>query len=555
MLSITILALLCPCLLSYRARAGPAGPAHASGPEVQLDQARVIGTANDSVESFLGIPYAQPPVGDLRFRLPRAIDTYTGTVDATALGNQCFQQGLQLPPGLPAEVLEVAGPLVAVAGQGANVTQSEDCLYINVVRPENVSADAKLPVLFWIHGGAFSYGSNAISLYNGSAVVKRSVELNEPVIWVALNYRLNVFGFLGGEEVQKDGVANLGLHDQRAALRWTNKYIASFGGDPGKVTVWGESAGAMSVFMHMAINAGNTEGLFRAAIMSSGSALPTGTNTSDLQETYNVILGEIGCTNASDSLACLRGVSAGSLSAAASKIQNGLGYSGVATVYMPRTDGVFLMEPPQQLALSGQVANVPYIIGDVKDEGTLFSLGSFNVTTDDEFASYISQEWFPGSTVSEMNTLLKLYSSDPAAGSPFDTGNANAFTPQYKRIAGVQGDWGFHAPRRLLLNNTSQKKDVYNFQYAQGGYPVLGDVHASDLFNVLGPGDMTDYFVRFVNHLDPNGQTGVQWPSYNTTSRLTLQFNDGSTPLNVTVDDERLTGTEELTRLSLLFPL
>ncbi|RPD58749.1 carotenoid ester lipase precursor [Lentinus tigrinus ALCF2SS1-6] len=493
-------------------------------------------------------------VNDLRLRLPEPIERYTGILDATTFGNQCIQEEWQLPQGLPDEVSELVRPILARISQSVpNVTESEDCLNINVVRPTNVSKDAKLPVLVWIYGGGFTYGSNAVPEYNGVGVVKRSIELNEPIIWVAMNYRLNVFGFLGGEQVKKAGVGNLGLQDQRVALRWVNKYIASFGGDPTKVTIWGESAGSNSVLMHMATNGGNTEGLFRAAIMSSGSAPPTD-DISDIQDIYDTLVDEVDCLNATDSLACLRGVSVESLSAAAIKIQNEFGMKALYS-FIPRADGVFLTRPAGQLVLEGQVAHVPYIIGDVKDKGTLFSIGALNISTDDEFADYVSQQWFPELTVSNLQALLSLYSSDPAAGSPFDTGDANALTPQYKRIAAVLGDWRFHAPRRLLLDATSRRRDAYSFLYARGGLPALGVVHTSDLSNALGPGDMTDYFVRFVNHLDPNGHTGVQWPLYNATSRITLQFNDGSTPLDIAVDSQRLEGTEELTKLSLRFPL
>ncbi|KAI0688202.1 carotenoid ester lipase precursor [Cerioporus squamosus] len=531
-----------------------------------------VGAVSGSVESFLGVPYAQPPVGELRLRLPQLLESYNGTLDATTYGNQCLQQVSSSQPNLPAEVAQSLAPLLATFSQSANVTQSEDCvcsqcrsvdwnadsipgsLNLNIVRPANVSADAKLPVLFWIYGGGYSVGSNSVLGYNGTAIVQRSIELNEPVIFVALNYRLSVLAFLGGKEVKEAGIGNLGLQDQRAALRWVNKYISRFGGDPSKVTIWGESAGSSSAFLQLFANDGDNEGLFRAAIMNSGFALSTG-DIDEIQGTYDSVVDQVGCSNATDTLACLRLVPAETLLATATGFPTFTDYAGLVSPLSPRADGVFITVPPYQQTAMGKIADVPFIVGDVKDEGTIFAFGSLNVTTDDEVASYISEFWFPGSSPEDLSSLLQLYPSDPAAGSPFNTGSANAFSPQYKRIAALTGDWFFNAPRRQLLDRVSANKTVYNFVSARANFAGVGYPHTSDLLNAFGPGDMTDYFIRFVNDLDPNGASGVYWPPYNATARLTLQFDDGSVPLNVTVDDQRLAGTDELSSLIGRFPI
>ncbi|KAI0689210.1 alpha beta-hydrolase [Cerioporus squamosus] len=498
-------------------------------PSVTLDQASVTGITDGLVESFLGIPYAEPPVENLRLQLPRLIDSDNGTLEASAFGNQCFQQTAEALGNLPPEVLQGLGLLLELLSQVTNVTESED---------SNVSADAKLPVLFWIYGGGFTDGSNALTAYNGTVI---------PVIYVALNYRLNAFGFLGGNEIKEAGLGNIGLQDQRTALRWVHKFISAFGGDPYKVTIWGESAGSISVFFHLYANGGDTEGLFRA-IMSSGTSLPTADIT-EAQDTYDFVVDRVGCSNASDTLACLRTVPADNLLAAANDTLIIGGFTGLSSPFLPQADGVFITMPPMQLPLKAKIADVPFVVGDTKDEGTFFSFGSLNITTDGEFASYVSQILFPGSSPADLGALLRLYPSDPAAGSPFDTGSANAFSPQYKRIAAVQGDWFFHGPRRQLLDKVSAKRGVYNFLSARGNLTGVAEVIA------LRGGDMADYFIRFVNHLDPNAPTGVQWPQYKPDARSTLQFNDGSVPLNVTVDDQRLAGIEELTSLALRFPL
>ncbi|KAI0681827.1 carotenoid ester lipase precursor [Earliella scabrosa] len=531
----------------------PFASALEDGPTVRLDEATVIGTRRGSVESYLGIPFAQSTTDELRLALPKLLASYNRTINATTFGNQCIQQPLLLEPNVPPELLQDVAPLVSAFTSNPDVPQSEDCLNLNVIRPANISAETKLPVLFWIHGGGFALGSNAITTYNGSAVVQRSIDIGEPIIFVAINYRLNVFGFLGGEEVREAGLGNLGLHDQRAALRWVRQHISAFGGDPTKVTIWGESAGSISVALQMLTNNGDPEGLFRAGIMSSGSLVPTGDIT-DLQGTYDLVVDQVGCSGASDTLACLRTVSSDSLLVAANMTPSLTSFGGLAIPYMPRADGVFIPEPIHQLARDGALAQVPFIIGDVKDEGTLFSLGSFNITTDAEFADYIAQVWFPGASESDLALAIELYPSDPAAGSPFDTGDAYAFSPEYKRIAALQGDWFFHAPRRELLNLYSATQPTYNYLSARGSFPGVGDVHGSDLLIAFGPGDITNYLVRFVNDLDPNEGSDLHWPLFNVIYRATLQLDDGDTPLEITADVQRMNGTDELFQLSSRFP-
>ncbi|KAI0699614.1 carotenoid ester lipase precursor [Cerioporus squamosus] len=530
-----------------------ADQAHDVTNTVKLGQANVVGTVEGAVEKFLGIPYAQPPLGELRLRLPQLLDSYNGTVDATSFGNQCFQQSSPLPSNIPPEIVLGVLALSPLLSQNGSVPQSEDCLNLNIIRPANVSADAKLPVLFyyvkWIYGGGFSGGSNAMPGYNGTAIVQRSINIGEPVIFVAVNYRLHVFGFLGGREVKEAGIGNLGLQDQRTALRWVQKFIPFFGAI---LRNWGESAGSSSVFFHLFANNGDPEGLFRGGIMNSGTSTPTG-DISDLQHTYDFVVQQVGCSNATDSLACLRTVSADSLLAAANLTGAVTGFKGLAgSPWLPRGDGVFVTQPPEQLAVHGKAANVPFIVGDVRDEGTLFSVGNLNITTEQELVSYLKTFWFPGASSSDIETILKLYPSDPAAGSPFGTGKLNAFTPEYKRIAAIEGDF-FHAGRRHLLERLSSTQAAYNFLSARKFVPGLGVAHGTDLFDAFGPGDMTDYFIRFVRRLDPNGRSGVQWPRYDTSSRKTLQFNDGSTPVNVTADTERLAGTSALFDLGLRF--
>lgn len=146
---------------------------------------------------------------------------------------------------------------------------SEDCLYINVVRPAGIDPAAQLPVAVWIHGGGLTMGGSADRRYNLSFIVQNSVDLGIPIIAVSFNYRLAVFGFISGPEVQAEGATNLGFRDQRLALRWIKENIAGFGGSPEKVTLWGESAGAVSINAQLFAYNGEAQSLFSALVLLS----------------------------------------------------------------------------------------------------------------------------------------------------------------------------------------------------------------------------------------------------------------------------------------------
>ncbi|KAA1472212.1 carotenoid ester lipase precursor [Dentipellis sp. KUC8613] len=523
----------------------------ASGPTVQLDNGTFIGQASGKVNKFLGIPFAQPPTGDLRFRLPKPNDPYSGTQTVTAFGPSCPQQDITIPipPGLAQDAVDFLVNTV----YGLIFPDSEDCLTINVVAPATAKPGDKLPVVTWIFGGGFELGGT--STYDGASIVQKSIDLGEPVVYVSMNYRVSAFGFLASDEVKQAGVGNLGLQDQREALRWIQKYISSFGGDPTKVTIWGESAGAISVALHLLTNGGNTEGLFRAAFMESGSPIPVG-DISHGQPYYNDLVQRTGCTGSSDTLECLRQVPYSKLKAAVDKSPSIFAYQSLALAWLPRADGVFLKDTPQNLVQQGSVANVPFITGDCDDEGTLFSLSTLNVTTEQQVHDYLKQIYFPQGSDAELAAILKAYPSDLTQGSPFNTGILDALSPQYKRLAALQGDAVFQAPRRFFLQQRSGKQNTWSFLSKRlKALPFLGSVHASDILNVYGGGDMADYLVRFAANLDPNGNTGINWPKYTTESPNLLTFLDGSTPLTITQDTYRSDGFNALTKLSLEHPI
>ncbi|EIW81505.1 carotenoid ester lipase precursor [Coniophora puteana RWD-64-598 SS2] len=529
----------------------PTRAAKRAGPTVRLDDATVTGVANGTVNKFLGIPYVQPPIGSLRLRQPHPITSYNQSFSATTYGPICPQQlqKLVLPDDVPAIVSEEMGSI----GAPVDLPISEDCLTVNIIAPADATPDSKLPVVLWIFGGGFEIGYPSST--DGSILVNQSVSLGTPVVYVSLNYRLNIFGFLASEEVQDAGIGNLGLQDQRQAMRWFQQYITQFGGDPSKVTIWGESAGAISVGAQLVANKGNNEGLFRAAIMDSGAPLWLG-NITHGQPYYDHIVDETGCSNSSDTLDCLRNAPFEALMSATNSTPNMFSYQALATAWIPRVDGVFLTDNPQQLVKQGSIADVPFINGVNDDEGTLFSFTTLNVTTDDELLTYIQTYYAPNATSDEIEHVLSSYSSDPVYGSPFNTSNQNALTPQFKRIAAVLGDMTFQGPHRFLLQERSAMQPTWAYLYKRGkSTPYLGSDHGSELTNAYGGGDLAAYFIRFVANLDPNGNNvDVEWPKYTTDSPSLLTLLDGDIPLNITQDDYRVEAIQAMNALMLKYP-
>ncbi|KAF5385567.1 hypothetical protein D9757_006799 [Collybiopsis confluens] len=515
-----------------------------AGPTVTLDSATVTGTTFGNVQKFLGIPFAQPP---------------------------CPQQAIKLPliSGLPAAAVD----FIVNSIWGFVFPADEDCLSINIVKPSSAGPTSKLPVVVWIFGGGFEIGGT--SMYDGSSIVERSLELDEPVIYVSMNYRLAAWGFLASKEVKDARVGNLGLQDQRLALRWVQKYIGAFGGDPTKVTIWGESAGAVSVALQMAI----------LIMYDMGSTFPSWLHGIGLAHSswgyherpemylwilnlllykdneafadYDQIVAATGCSGSSDTLVCLRGVDFDTLKSAVDNTPSVFEYQSLNVAWLPRVDGVFLKDDPQKLVQAGQVAAIPIINGDCDDEGTLFALSSLNVTTQEALATYIQTEFLVGTSTAEINELLSVYPADITQGSPFDTSILNAITPEFKRIAAILGDAAFQAPRRFFLQSVSGKQNVWSYLNKRlKSLPILGSVRIGKLsLPLAGGGDMVDYLVRFVATLDPNGNTGINWPQYTTANPNMLQFNDGLIPLSLSLDNYRAAAINYTTQLLLKYPL
>ncbi|GAB1218342.1 hypothetical protein ATERTT37_007596 [Aspergillus terreus] len=222
----------------------------------------------------------------------------------------------------------------------------------------HVSPAAKLPVMAWVHGGGFLSGSANDLRYNGSFLVDTSVKMGTPVIFASFNYRLGALGMLAGSEAEKAGSTNIFLHDQRQALAWIQENIAEFGGDPSRVTIFGESAGAISIGLHVIAYGGRDDGLFSAAIMESGNPYygKLITRKADKEASFQSLLAATNCTRALDSLACLRSAPVSSmLEAVSSPIS---------------VDGEILPESGAIAMDKGHFAKVPTIVGTNRNEGT-----------------------------------------------------------------------------------------------------------------------------------------------------------------------------------------
>ncbi|KAJ7628831.1 carotenoid ester lipase precursor [Roridomyces roridus] len=538
--------------LLFQARA--AVGAALAAPTIKLDNGVFTGTvASSNTQSFLGIPFALPPIGNLRLNLPVPNAPYNGSFTATAIGLACPQQAIDLPilTGLPSEVVDdVVNSIFGIV-----FPDSEDCLTINVIKPATATSTSKLPVLAWIFGGGFELGST--EMYDGTALVERSIALGEPIVYVSMNYRVSAFGFMPGKEVRAAGVGNLGLQDQREALRWVQKYITAFGGDPTKVTIWGESAGAISVSLQMLANGGDTEGLFRGGFMQSGSPVPVGPIENG-QKYYDAMVEQTGCSGAADTLACLRTVPYAQFKAAQNASPGIFAYQSLVLAWLPREDGVFLTDNPQLLIQQGKVANVPIVTGDCDDEGTLFSLSTVNITTDAQFLTYIKQFWLPEATDAQGAQLNSVYPSDLPDGSPFNTGLLNGLTPQFKRIAAFQGDAVFQAPRRFFQNALSGKQNMWAFLNSRlKAVPLLGSFHGSDILQVYDEvgSELMDSVINFAVNLNPNGHTLPNWPQWTTKTPNMLQLLDGLIATTITQDTYRAAGMQFLANITLEFPI
>ncbi|KAG0695774.1 Alpha/Beta hydrolase protein [Suillus ampliporus] len=331
-----------------------------SAPIINLGYAQYQGSVDTATNttSFLGIRYAAPPVGaSFRWAAPQPPSTISGVQQATTQPNECYQS---LGGPSPINLLESASV------RKRAVSQSEDCLFLNVYTPGSevvATPSGGFPVVVWIPGGGSFNGANLI------------MESNHGVITVIPQYRIGLFGFLAGKAVKEGGALNVGLLDQNYALQWIQAYISNFGGDPAKVTIWGESSGELragSVLQHVVAHGGNTQPpLFRAAMTSSTVLLPQYNYNDRIPEmVYSEAVDGTNCSSSSDTLSCLRAADVSTLQTLNVNIDINA-YFGTL-VFDPVVDGTFIVERPTVTISKGRLNGNHLLAITNSHEGNIF---------------------------------------------------------------------------------------------------------------------------------------------------------------------------------------
>jgi para-nitrobenzyl esterase len=487
---------------------------------LKLSGGAIRGLREGNIHVYKGIPYARPPLGELRFAPPQDGEPWTGERDCTRFGAKCFQVAL------------FAGP----------EPQSEDCLTLNVWTPAGPGEDAGLPVYVFIHGGGFASGSGSFSGYDGTSFAQKGI------VAVTINYRLGALGFFASQETLKQygTTGNWGLLDQIKALQWVRDNIAAFGGDPGRVTIGGESAGSFSVSALML--SPPAKGLFRGVIMESGTVLSLPALSpyakSDLQKSLKVsgMLAEVfGAGDDADGLAKMRGADAGALACFSAFVPDQT--MTPAFFLTPVFDGRVLPENPQKALSSGDFFPGNILLGFNADEGSVFVPRG----TDKSAYAMLAMRIFGGG---KGDLALELFGVDArrtALQRARQMLASGVFAAGTKRLADIVADAGGAVY-------------LYTFNYVspRNKRNGLGAAHAAELpfvFNNLagwglsGPeagklaAQMHTRWANFIKHGDPNaGEAlpgGVPWPKYDRQKAQTL-FLDGKITSGPLPDRENL---------------
>lgn len=498
----------------------PAAFAGSVLPIARVENGRVQGTVEDGLAIYRGIPFAAPPVGDLRWRAPQPAPKWKGVRPASEFGRACMQSNPAISK-LPAP--------------------SEDCLFLNVWTPAT-RANERLPVMVWIHGGGFVAGTPAEQLYHGEWLAKKGV------VVVSVGYRLGVFGFLAHPELsaesEKHVSGNYGLLDMIAGLQWVRKNIAAFGGDPGRVTIFGESAGAIAVSQLCASPL--AKGLFHAAISESGGSFGPvraaggpGENMQSLRMAEQDGLTWAKSSGAA-SLRELRAMPAEKLLAAAQR-QRGLAW--------PITDGWVIPDDQFRLYQAGQYNDVPVLIGYNSDEGASFGVPpSQTAYVDnvrqryDRFADKLLAAYPGGETPAEKKTARDLM-RDTAFGwhtwswarLQAKTGKSPAFVYYFDEHPSYPADSpraGFGTPHSEELPYVFRQLREHNRPA-----PTPDDESLSDL--------MRTYWTNFAKTGDPNGTGLPKWPAFSETAPQVLHIASGRTQAGEVVSENGLKALDE----------
>jgi para-nitrobenzyl esterase len=495
-LAVFVLALTAVCAATMAAAAG------SSAATVTIDTGRLQGEVRDDVISFKGIPFALPPVGALRWKPPHRAAHWSGVRKAAGYGADC----MQVP--FPSD----AAPL--------GMKPAEDCLYLNVWRPAQAGG-GKLPVLVWIYGGGFVNGGSSPAVYDGSAFA------TDGVILVSFNYRLGRFGFFAHPALsaEKPGVplGNYAIMDQIEALKWVRRNIAAFGGDPGNVTICGESAGGMSV--HVLMTSPAASGLFQKAIVQSGGGRAGAlggkplSGAPDSAEAIGVAFARQAGIEGTDAQALrklralpaeavLKGLNMATMSAAAATYVGG-----------PVLDGEILPDDPAKLYAAGKAASVPFMVG-----ANSLDIGFMHGKSVDDLLSQY------GSNAAEARTVYQVKSTDDVGKLAFRMGGDQLMGEPARYIA-------------RILAARGQPVYEYRFSYVAESLrqQFPGAMHATDIpfaFDTvaarygkdLTPQDaaaaraMHAYWVAFAATGKPEVSGQPAWPAYDSKSDTLMDF-------------------------------
>ncbi|KAF4774939.1 carboxylesterase [Colletotrichum scovillei] len=451
---------------------------------VDVGYAKFQGAVTDAelgVTTWKGIQFAAPPVGDLRFAAP-ADPVQSGLVNATAHGPIC-------PPQQPTDW--------TVSSTNPRFTVDEDCLYLSVTAPSDAQTDSRLPVVFFLQGGGF--GSNSNANWDASEIAS-----DGNVIVVQINYRVGMYGFLQGEEVRASGGLNAGVKDMVKALEWVQTNIGHFGGNPEQVVLDGVSAGGSAVGLLMTADLGSKQ-LFAGGIAESGGWVTMRTMEQG-QGQYDCLVKEKNCTEAADSLTCLRALNQ-------SEVRSS------SCWFNPGIDGELFTDSMVNLFKQGKYNKVPTIWGSCAQEGTMYSAPQSTNSTEEANTWLLGQD--PSLSNASLAILDDLYINTPRTVYP-DSGI------KWRQTADAIGDIGNHCIIRNIQNYLARDEAItYNYKFAvqdpKNEAEGFGAYHTVNTYAFWG-NNRTDgqapesyftinkpiisqfrkYWVSFIRNLDPN---------------------------------------------------
>ncbi|KZT57648.1 putative triacylglycerol lipase [Calocera cornea HHB12733] len=499
-------------------------------PLVELDYSSYRGVARSTgVTEWLGIRYAAPPLGELRWREPQAPLQNDTVIEADAHGPICLST-----PGTPNDP-----------------TTSEDCLFLDVYAPSAASTSTKLPVYLFIQGGGFNVDSNAN--YNGTGLIQ-AADMN--IIVVNFNYRVGLYGFLASQEVVDNGNTNVGLLDQRMVMQWVQQYISLFGGDPSHVVLGGDSAGGASLLLHLTAYGGQDDGLFQAAAAESatfGNML----NVSESQYQYDAFIDRVGCgySQVQDTLGCLRSLNVSYLQANNYNIpypNGGAGAGAPIYMYQPTIDGGLITDYSYRLLQQGKFIKIPVIFGDDTNGGTIFT--PKNTSTYAEMDQFLVDQ-FNAMTTTQIEIMNAMY--PPAEIYP-DSGSL------WRTISNAYGEMRYMCPSQAVGSAYSQysaagtwiyRYNVMDPTQMEEGYGVPHTVEINAIwgpYNVAPgaapasyyPGQSNEYIIpviqgywtSFIRSYDPNTYClagSPEWLQWNAWAKDRLMFQTNATVMEV----------------------